>query len=137
MKALTVRGTLPRRLATRGGLALAALALVAAGVACSSKPAAESGERPGAAGGGTVTVQGFMFRPERLQVKVGTTVTWTNRDQILHTATSGTPGMPSGVFDGEMPEAGKSFSFTFREPGTYPYFCSRHNSMRGEIVVTQ
>jgi plastocyanin len=34
-----------------------------------------------------------------------------------------------------MPEAGKSFSFTFSGPGTYKYFCSRHNSMIGEVVV--
>jgi plastocyanin len=74
--------------------------------------------------------------PKDLMIKVGTKVTWTNQDQILHTATSGaTPGTPDGKFDGPMDGVGQSFSFTFSEPGTYPYFCSRHTSMTGTVVV--
>lgn len=70
-----------------------------------------------------------------LEVAVGTTVTWTNTDQILHTVTTGTPDAPDGRIDGQMPEAGSTFSFTFTEPGTYAYFCSRHTFMTGTIVV--
>jgi plastocyanin len=83
-----------------------------------------------------VTVKQFQFMPAELVVKAGTTVTWTNQDQILHTATSGAmPGRADGHFDGPMDGPGNSFSFTFDEPGTYPYFCSRHNSMVGKITV--
>ncbi len=82
-----------------------------------------------------VTVKGFMFKPSPLAVRVGQAVTWTNRDEILHTATSGAPGSPTGEFDGTMDGQGKTFSFTFDEAGTYPYFCNRHNGMRGEISV--
>jgi plastocyanin len=83
-----------------------------------------------------VTVRQFQFMPAELVVEAGTTVTWANQDQILHTATSGaTPGQADGTFDGPMDGAGKSFSFTFEKPGTYPYFCSRHNSMVGKVIV--
>jgi plastocyanin len=83
-----------------------------------------------------VTVKQFQFMPAELVVKASTTVTWTNQDQILHTATSGaTPGRADGKFDGPMDGPGKTFSFTFDQPGTYPYFCSRHNSMVGKVIV--
>jgi len=74
--------------------------------------------------------------PSELMVKAGTAVTWTNEDDILHTVTSGaTPGTPDGQFDGPMDGRGKSFSHSFGQPGRYPYFCNRHNSMTGTVVV--
>jgi plastocyanin len=74
--------------------------------------------------------------PAELTVPAGTNVTWTNQDDILHTATSGaTPGMGDGKFDGQMDGPGKSFSHVFDKPGRYPYFCSRHTSMTGTVVV--
>ena len=83
-----------------------------------------------------VTVKQFQFMPADLTVKAGTNVTWTNEDDILHTATSGaTPGTADGKFDGPMDGRGKSFSHAFDQPGRYPYFCNRHNSMTGTIVV--
>ena len=83
-----------------------------------------------------VTVKLFQFTPSELVVNVGTTVTWTNQDQILHTATAGaTPGTADGKFDGPMDGVGQSANFTFDQPGTYPYFCRRHTSMTGTIVV--
>jgi plastocyanin len=89
-----------------------------------------------AAAGGAVTVKQFQFMPAELVVKAGTTVTWTNQDDILHTATSGaTPGTPDGQFDGPMDGPGKSFSHTFGRPGRHPYFCNRHTSMTGTVVV--
>lgn len=83
-----------------------------------------------------VTIKGFIFKPSPLQVKAGTRVTWTNEDQIQHTVTSGTPGSKDGKFDGTLDGAGKTFTFTFDSPGTYAYFCDRHNSMTGEVVVS-
>jgi len=88
------------------------------------------------AGNGAVTVKQFQFMPAELTVKAGTTVTWTNQDDILHTVTSGaTPGTADGKFDGPMDGRGKSFSHLFDQAGRYPYFCSRHNSMTGTVVV--
>jgi plastocyanin len=88
------------------------------------------------AGKGAVTVKQFQFMPAELVVKAGTEVTWTNEDDILHTATSGaTPGTSDGQFDGPMDGKGKSFSHVFGQSGRYAYFCNRHNSMTGTIVV--
>jgi len=87
-------------------------------------------------GANAVAVKQFQFMPAELVVKTGTAVTWTNEDDILHTATSGaTPGTPDGTFDGPMDGKGKSFSHTFSQPGRYAYFCNRHNSMTGTVVV--
>jgi plastocyanin len=83
----------------------------------------------------TVTVSGFLFRPESITVDIGSTVTWENSDQILHTATSGTPVASTALFDGQMEGAGTSFAFTFREPGRFPFFCTRHPHMTGEVIV--
>jgi plastocyanin len=88
------------------------------------------------AGTGAVAVKQFQFMPAELTVKAGTNVTWTNQDDILHTATSGaTPGTGDGKFDGQMDGRGKSFSHVFDQPGRYPYFCNRHTSMTGTVVV--
>ena len=88
------------------------------------------------AGKAAVAVKQFQFMPAELVVTAGTEVTWTNEDDILHTATSGaTPGTSDGQFDGPMEGKGKSFSHTFGQPGRFAYFCNRHNSMTGTVVV--
>lgn len=80
----------------------------------------------------TVTIKLFQFQPGRIQVKAGSTVTWTNDDEIFHTVTL--DGKEKS-FDAPLDGKGKSFSFTFSKPGTYSYFCDRHEHMRGEIEV--
>lgn len=82
-----------------------------------------------------VEIRLFSFKPETLEVPVGTTVRWVNADATVHTVTSGTPEMPSGLFDSGPLEQGASFSFTFQQPGEYPYFCQRHTHMKGVIRV--
>lgn len=87
-------------------------------------------------GGERVLVQGFRFQPAELTVAVGTTVTWSNEDDIRHTATSGTPEAADGGFAVVLDGKGTQASVPFREAGTYTYFCEVHNSMRGTVVVT-
>ena len=77
-----------------------------------------------------VTIDNFVFSPERVTVKVGTTVTWTNHDDIPHTVAAKDRGFKSKVMDTD-----ESFSFTFSSPGEYSYFCSLHPHMTGTIVV--
>ena len=86
-------------------------------------------------GSSEVSVKQFAFDPASLEVESGSTVTWSNSDQILHTVTAGTPESPSEEFHEEMPEAGATASHTFDDPGTYEYFCSRHNFMKGTVIV--
>jgi plastocyanin len=93
-------------------------------LACALAPLAA--ETPGAA----VQIDNFVFGPDRLTVKVGTTVTWTNRDDIPHTVASSARAFKSKALDTD-----DSFSFTFSTPGEYAYFCSLHPHMTGTIVV--
>lgn len=87
----------------------------------------------GAAASAAIRV--FQFQPGALAVRPGTRVTWTNEDDIPHTVTSGLPGSPDGRFDVRLTGKGTSGSASFPAPGAYPYFCTRHPSMRGDVVV--
>jgi plastocyanin len=77
-----------------------------------------------------VRVDNFSFGPASLTVAVGTTVTWTNRDDIPHTVVS-----TDKVFKSKVLDTDEKFSFTFDKAGTYPYFCSIHPKMTGSVVV--
>ena len=77
----------------------------------------------------TVKIGNFTFGPQDLKVKAGTTVTWTNEDDIPHTVVS-----PNNFRSKVLDTDGK-YSFTFTTPGTYKYFCSLHPHMTGTVVV--
>ena len=77
----------------------------------------------------TVKIANFTFGPQELKVKAGTTVTWTNEDDIPHTVVS-----PNN-FRSKALDTDATYSFTFTTPGTYKYFCSLHPHMTGTVVV--
>ncbi len=77
-----------------------------------------------------VGIDNFNFAPKSLSIAVGTTVTWTNRDDVPHTVTSREKKFGSQALDTD-----EHFTFTFTEPGTYAYFCAIHPIMTAEIVV--
>jgi plastocyanin len=77
-------------------------------------------------------IENFTFAPQRLTVKAGATVTWTNEDDIPHTVASTTKAFKSKVLDTD-----DKFSFTFTTAGVYEYFCSLHPHMTGTIVVEE
>lgn len=77
-----------------------------------------------------VSVDNFTFNPQKLTVKAGTTVTWTNKDDIPHAIAS-----VSALFRSKALDTDDNYSFTFTSPGTYQYFCSLHPHMTGTIVV--
>ncbi len=70
-----------------------------------------------------VTVQVFKFRPDRIDVKAGTRVTWTNQDEITHTVTAGTPEKRDPAFDIRLAGKGTTGSVEFTRPGVFPFFC--------------
>ena len=76
-----------------------------------------------------VMIDNFTFEPAQLTVKVGTTVTWTNRDDIPHTVVS------AGKFRSKTMDTDGTFSFTFTTAGDYKYFCSLHPHMTGTVKV--
>ena len=90
--------------------------------------AASAQEKP--ASTAEVKIDNFVFGPAAITVPVGTTVTWTNRDDIPHTVVS-----TEKVFKSKVLDTDEKFSFTFTKPGEYPYFCSIHPKMTGKVVV--
>jgi len=83
----------------------------------------------------TVTIYDNYFSPSSLTVPVGTTVTW-QMQGTSHSATSGIPPTPSGVFDSGIMSQGQAYQYTFTQPGTYAYFCRIHQAaMEGSIMV--
>jgi plastocyanin len=78
----------------------------------------------------SVQIGNFTFKNQVLMVKPGTTVTWTNADDIPHTVVS-----KDGVFKSKVLDTGDHFSVTFAKPGQFGYFCSLHPHMTGSIIV--
>jgi plastocyanin len=111
---------------------------IIAGLTAHAPPRAR--QLPGRSGEARVTVQLFKFRPDTLVVSPGATVAWVDQDEIEHTVTAGTPERrPRGsmAFTGTLASRGSTFQRTFTREGTYPYFCERHQFMRGVIRVTR
>lgn len=77
-----------------------------------------------------VKIDNFVFGPQTVKVRVGTTVTWTNRDDIPHTVVS-----TDGVFKSKALDTDDKFAFTPTHPGTYKYYCSIHPKMTAELMV--
>ena len=117
--------------------------LIAAGLAAALLLAACSGDSAATtttAGAATtapagtefgVVMESFSFTPAELTVPVGATVTWTNRHGARHDVVAA-----DGTFESPLFGEGETFSFTFSEPGEYPYVCTIHPGMEGRIIVT-
>jgi plastocyanin len=125
-------------------LASAVVGLALFASACGAADSKEDAAPAPAGGGQTVTLKLIAFTPDRINVAVGTAVTWKNEDAAEHTVTSGavTQGASGvttaadGSFDSASLKQNASFSHTFTAPGTYSYFCKIHPAtMRGEITV--
>lgn len=102
-------------------LALAGAAVIAGTVQAADAPAAVQ-----------VNIFNYKFDPETVTVPAGTTVTWTNKDEIPHTVASS-----DNKFKGSSGlDTGDSYSYTFTEPGTYSYYCTLHPFMKGKVIVT-
>jgi len=114
----------------RSSVVAAAGVVLLLGVAAISWAAQPGPKEQQASAGSQVTIDNFAFGPGTLTVPVGTTVTWTNEDDMVHTVTSTTK-----VFSSSELNTGQSFSYTFTTPGTYPYFCALHPRMTATVIV--
>jgi plastocyanin len=74
----------------------------------------------------------FSFSPATLTVPVGTTVIWTNQDDIPHTVVSTDDPR---AFRSKVLDTDEKFSYTFTKAGTFAYFCSVHPKMTGTVLV--
>jgi plastocyanin len=143
-------------------LALAAFGFSACGGGDDDSGSATSGEPPGAAAEGgadsgateadddsasggnapapsgdavrsaKVEIEDFDYDPDPVTIEEGGKVIWQNEDSAPHTATA-----DDGSFDTGTIEQGKIGSETFKQAGTYPYFCEIHPDMRGILEVVE
>jgi plastocyanin len=93
--------------------------------------ALENGTTAATAGAKEVVVDNFSFAPGTTTVAVGSTVTWTNRDDVPHNVVSIEKKFASPVL-----ETGERFSHTFESAGSYEYYCSLHPRMTGRVVAS-
>lgn len=102
--------------------------LVAVAIVASTQPGSAKASDQAAAA--LVKIDNFSFGPSSLTVVAGTTVTWTNNDDVPHTVVSDDKVFKSKALDND-----DKFSYTFTKPGTYNYFCSVHPKMTATVVV--
>jgi plastocyanin len=112
-------------------LVAAVVAVAALLLAKGSTSAAVGTARGVSAGSGQVVISNYSYSPASTTVKVGTTVTFTNKDSVEHTATSDT----EGVFDTGTLNDGKTAHIKLMKVGTFSYHCSFHAFMHGSIKV--
>ena len=117
-------------------VAMAAVVTALAFGACSDSDGDDgstnaSADAPAESGGDAVAIEDFTFKPGDLKVAIGTTVTFTNKDDFAHTATAKDKSFDSGNL-----EQDGAFEQTFEEAGTFEYLCAIHNSMTGTITVS-
>jgi plastocyanin len=79
----------------------------------------------------TVKIDNFSFGPATITIPAGTTVTWTNNDDVPHVVTSD----DNKMFKSKALDTDDRFSFTFTKQGTYNYYCAIHPKMTAKIVV--
>ena len=77
-----------------------------------------------------VTISNFSFSPKTVKVKVGGSVTWTNKDNVSHTITA-----DNGEFNTDPISNGQSKTLTFDQKGTFTYHCTPHPNMKATVVV--
>ena len=109
-----------------GVVAAASMLLAACGGGGS--PAKQSTAAPGKPA--TVTVKNFEFAPGRLTVARGTTVTWKFEDNVQHNVTASS----NAKFKSKDIQT-RSYSYTFNSAGSYNYYCSIHQCMKGSVTV--
>lgn len=97
-----------------------------------AEPAAQAATQAAALAGKVVEVKidNFSFSPQTLTIAAGTTVIWTNRDDIPHTVVS-----DDKVFKSKVLDTDEKFTYTFDKAGTFPYFCSVHPKMTAKVIV--
>jgi plastocyanin len=93
----------------------------------SAEPAAAAGPRPARH---TVVIDSMRFDPPVLTVKAGDTIVWINQDPFPHTVTA-----EKGQFDSHEIASGRSWKYTARKAGTFPYACALHPTMKATLHV--
>ena len=81
----------------------------------------------------TVELKDIQFQPKGIKIKPGTTVTWVNKDRVVHNVRQ----VESVFLSQDVMEQGDTFTFTFNEPGTYRYVCTYHHPNQLGVVIVE
>ena len=103
--------------------ALAALLLITAAALSAPKDKPKRTE---------VSIKDRKYSPAKVNIKIGETVLWTNHDHMDHTVDAKDGSFSSGTI-----KSGKTYEFTFKKAGEYPYECTLHPRMKGSVVVAK
>jgi plastocyanin len=90
-----------------------------------------SGGNARQAGMTDVSIVDFAFQPMAIFVHRGDTVRWTNTGNAQHTVDS-----DMEIFESDILDPGDTYSYTFDQPGIFPYHCDIHEQMHGMVIVT-
>jgi plastocyanin len=114
---------------SRVGIFTIAIFAIVLGIGSGSKTYAAPADAPPSTET-AIKIDNFSFTPATVTIPAGTTVRWTNRDDIPHTVVS-----DDKIFKSKALDTDEQFTYTFTKPGTYSYFCSIHPKMTAKIVV--
>lgn len=81
-----------------------------------------------------ILIEDFKYLPQIINVKVGTTIKWTNFDIAPHTVTH----VPNGdgiLFDSGIMNQNDIFELKFDKKGSFKYYCTLHPYMRAKVNV--
>ena len=76
-----------------------------------------------------IIIKSFTFIPKRLEISVGDTVTWTNKDQVPHNVANLTPFVKASTY------LEKGDSYRLKITDSMYYICGLHPSMKGEVII--
>jgi plastocyanin len=110
---------------------LAAIMVTALALTTGTRPSLAMSNADKLASAATVKIDNFSFGPANITISTGTTVTWTNNDDVPHIVSSD----DNKMFKSKALDTDDHFSFTFTKPGTYNYYCAIHPKMTAKIVV--
>ena len=78
-----------------------------------------------------IEIKGFAFVPATIEINVGDTIIWTNKDSASHTVTSDS----GNELSSQYLSRNSQYSHTFTTAGEYDYHCTPHPYMKGKIIV--
>jgi plastocyanin len=99
-------------------------------LSCSKKSSTAYPDSTGVVNSNTVSIYNMSFASKNISVTAGTTVTWTNDDDMQHTVTA-----DDNSFTSPTLQIGDTYTHTFNSIGTIGYHCSIHPGMKGSVAV--
>lgn len=84
-------------------------------------------EKKGSPGVNEIWLEYKAYNPSQLTIPVGTTVTFTNKDNANHSVTE-----TGSLFDSGTIKSGNTYTYTFNTKGTFYFYCNYHSSNSAE-----